>query len=59
MYNNKSQFLDPIGAGCKFILLKLSDTNTKIRIIDHTVQLVSDNIWEKLVTRPLYYRDSR
>ena len=55
----KRQFLDPIGAGCRFVLLKLHEPNTKIRITDHTVQLVSDHPLERYFYRPWIYRDSR
>ncbi len=55
----KRQFLDPIGAGCRFVLLKSFEPNAKLRINDHTVQVVSDNIWEKMIYRPWVYKDSR
>lgn len=51
-------FLDPVGAGCKFVLLKLMDPNTKIRIVNNTVQPVPDSFWERIFYRPLY-GDSR
>lgn len=57
--STKRQFLDPIGAGCRFILLKLLQPKTKIRIHDHTVQLVEDSILEKVFYRPWIYGDSR
>lgn len=50
---SKKQFLDPIGTGCKLILLHFTDPDTKIRIIDHTIQLVPNNLAEKLLYRPL------
>lgn len=55
----KKQFLDPVGAGCRFVLLKTSEPNAKLRITDHTVQLVNDTIIEKLIYRPWVYGDSR
>lgn len=55
----KRQFLDPIGAGCRFVLLKSFEPNAKLRITEHTVQIVSDTIWEKLIYRPWVYKDSR
>lgn len=55
----KRQFLDPIGAGCRFVLLKSVEPNTKLRITEHTVQVVPDSILEKLIYRPWVYRDSR
>lgn len=57
--STKKQFLDPIGAGCKFILLKSFEPNTKLRIVDHTVQVVPDSIIEKMIYRPWVYKDSR
>ena len=55
----KRQFLDPIGAGCRFILLKILQPKTKIRIHDHTIKLVDNNIFEKIIFRPWIYGDSR
>jgi hypothetical protein len=49
--------LDPIGAGCRFVLLKLGEPNTKIRIVDHTVQLIPNSILEPALRR--WYGDSR
>jgi hypothetical protein len=54
---DKRQFLDPLGGLCKVILLKLLEPNTKIRIIDHTIQMVPDNLAEKVYRH--YYGDSR
>lgn len=51
------QFLDPIGTGCKLILIKFSDKKTKIRIFEHTVQLVSDDIFDRISRK--VYGDSR
>lgn len=56
--NDKRQFLDPLGAPCRFVLLKLEKPKTKIRIIDHTVQMVPDSYMENLY-RQFYYGDSR
>jgi hypothetical protein len=55
----KRQFLDPIGAGCRFVLLKSYEPKAKLRITDHTVQVVPDSILEKLIYRPWIYGDSR
>lgn len=55
----KRQFLDPIGAGCRFVLLKSFEPNAKLRITDHTVQVVPDSIFEKMIYRPWVYKDSR
>jgi hypothetical protein len=57
--SSKRQFLDPIGAGCRLILLYFPDPSTKIRISDHTIQLVSNDYTEKLIYRPWIYGDSR
>lgn len=59
MATSKRQILDPIGAGCKLILLTFANKGTKIRIIDHTVQLVPNNYTESLFYRPLIYGDKR
>ena len=37
---NKQQFLDPIGSICKLILLCFSPSGTKIRIINHGIELI-------------------
>lgn len=55
---SKRQFMDPVSAVCKLILLKLYPARTKIRIIDHTIQLVPDLYTERMVFRP-WYQDSR
>ena len=55
----RRQFLDPIGAACRIALLKVKNLNTKVRITEHTVSLVSDNILERLFYRPFIYKDSR
>jgi hypothetical protein len=55
---SKLQFMDPVSAVCKLILLKLYPPRTKIRIIDHTIQLVPDLYTERMVFRP-WYQDSR
>lgn len=56
---NKMQFLDPIATGCKLILIKFSEPHTKIRITNHTVQLVPHTYSERLILRPWVYNDSR
>lgn len=57
--SSKKQFLDPICASCKLILLSFSDPNTKIRIADHTIKLTDDTYSEKLLFRPWIFHDSR
>lgn len=54
---DKRQFLDPITTIGKIILIHFSPVKTKIRILDHSVHLVSDNMWEKLSRN--YYGDNR
>jgi hypothetical protein len=54
----KRQFLDPIGAGCRLILLYFAESGTKIRINNHTIELVPISLAESLVWRKLY-GDSR
>lgn len=56
---SKRQFLDPIGASCRLILLQFSAPRTKIRITDHTIQLVEDGYTERMFFRPWVFRDSR
>jgi hypothetical protein len=56
---SKRQFLDPIGAGCRLILLYFSEPKTKIRIVDHAIELVPSTWAESLVWRKLVYKDSR
>lgn len=55
---SKRQFLDPISGGCRFILLKLLEAKTKIRISDHTIKLVPYSITERYFYRP-WKGDSR
>jgi hypothetical protein len=55
---SKRQFLDPIGAGCRLILVYFSEQNTKIRIANHTIQLVPYNHSERMLYRP-WFQDSR
>jgi hypothetical protein len=57
MSSDKRQFLDPISTISKIILLHFYPSKTKIRILDHTVQLVPDN-YAELVYRN-FYRDNR
>lgn len=45
------QLLDPIGVGCKLILLQFSERGTKLRIRDHVLELISPNIGESLLWR--------
>jgi hypothetical protein len=59
---SKRQFLDPITTACRISLLKLiekCESKTKLRIIDHTVQLVKNSMSERCLLRPLWYGDSR
>jgi hypothetical protein len=56
---SKRQVLDPIGAGCRLILLHFSAPYTKIRITDHTIQLVENTYPERAFWRPWYFKDSR
>lgn len=59
MANSKRQFLDPIGACCKLILLYFSPPGTKIRILNHTIELTDGNSYtEKVLWRP-FYGDNR
>lgn len=58
MTSHKMQFLDPVGVACKLSLLKFSEKGTKIRIYNHTIQLVEDNYAERIFIRP-FYKDSR
>jgi hypothetical protein len=55
---SKRQFMDPVSSICKIILLKIYSSGTKIRIIDHTIQIVPDVYTERMVFRP-WYKDSR
>ncbi len=55
--NGKKQFLDPISTISKIILLHFSNSNTKLRIIDHAVQLVDNTMVESITRR--WYGDSR
>jgi len=59
---SKRQLLDPITSACRIALLKLiekQESKTKLRIIDHTVQLVKNSMTERCLYRPLWYGDSR
>ena len=56
---SKRQFLDPIGAGCRLILLYFSEPRTKIRIHDHAIQLVPETVYERAIWRKFVYQDSR
>jgi hypothetical protein len=57
MSSDKRQFLDPISTISKIILLHFYPQNTKLRILDHTVQLVGDSYMD-IVTRN-WYKDNR
>lgn len=57
--SSKRQFLDPIGAGCRLILLHFYSPGTKIRINDHTIQLVGNIYAERIFFRPWVFGDSR
>ena len=61
IYHNmtsKRQFLDPIAASCRLVLLQFEPPMTKIRIMDHTIQLVGYWLAERVFYRP-WYKDSR
>lgn len=51
--SSKKQFIDPIMGTFRLAILYFLETGTKIRIIDHTVQLVLPNVGESLIWRPL------
>jgi len=55
--NYKRQFLDPITTLCKITLIYFYPKKTKIRILNHTVNLVLDNYTELLYRN--WYRDNR
>jgi len=55
---SKEKFLDIISTGCRLILLHFNPPNTKIRIINHTLQIADDTYTERYLYRP-YYGDSR
>lgn len=57
MNSDKRQFLDPISTIGKIILLYFNPPKTKLRILDHTVQLVQDNYTEIIYRN--WYRDNR
>jgi hypothetical protein len=54
---DKRQFLDPISTISRIILLYFSPPKTKLRILDHTVQLGEDSYTE-IIYRKIY-RDNR
>jgi len=58
MNNMKQQLLDPLGTGCRIILLYFAQPNTKLRINNHIVQLTDNTIWETFFYRRYNY-DSR
>ena len=57
MSSDKRQFLDPISSISKIILLHFYPQNTKLRILDHAVQLVGDSYID-IVARN-WYKDNR
>lgn len=58
MASVKRQIVDPIGAVCRLALLRFSEHGTKLRIIDHSLQLTTHDLFERMLYRP-YYGDSR
>lgn len=48
---SKMQLLDPIGVGCKLILLQFSEPYTRLRIRDHVLELVHPDYGESLLWR--------
>lgn len=48
---SKMQLLDPIGVGCKLILLQFSESGTRLRIRDHVLELVPPDYGESLLWR--------
>lgn len=52
------QLLDPVGALAKVAMLGISPPKTKLRITEHTLQLVPHSIQERLFYRPFVYQDS-
>lgn len=48
---SKMQLLDPIGVGCKLILLQFSETGTRLRIRDHVLELISPDYIESVLWR--------
>lgn len=55
---NNMQLLDPIGALAKVAMLGISPPKTKLRITEHTLQLVQHSIQERIFYRPFVYQDS-
>jgi hypothetical protein len=56
-YTN-TQLLDPIGALARVGMLERCPLKTKLRITDHTLQLVHDSFQERVFFRPFFYKDS-
>jgi len=54
---DKKQFLDPLSCISRLILLYFSQPNTKLRIINHTIQLIPPSYAEILFRN--WYKDSR
>lgn len=48
---SKMQLLDPIGVGCKLILLQFSESGTRLRIRDHVLELISPDYGESVLWR--------
>lgn len=48
---SKMQLLDPIGVGCKLILLQFSETGTRLRIKNHVIELIPPNYVESTIWR--------
>lgn len=55
---SKHQFLDPICACSRIILLCFESIGTKIRIHEHKIQLIPPTYWEAWIGRKIY-QDSR
>lgn len=58
MSSEKRQFLDPIGTVCRIMLLCFSPVGTKLRVINHRLELTENNFLEKLVVRK-WFGDSK
>ena len=55
---SKQQFLDPVSTFCKLSLLNFSSLGTKIRIVNHKIELTENSVLENYLYRTIY-RDSR
>jgi hypothetical protein len=58
MNKTNTQLLDPIGALAKVAMLGIYPPKTKLRITDHTLQLVPHTFQERAFFRPFVYQDS-